>query len=101
MNTKYRVLLVQGVIRVLFTCEADNEGDTMTTQVYAALNHVRTLYPEVTHVFYNDEGGWWYCDKDFEGPLSFSGRIDVDLLVEAARSVDTLPAAFSIHGETE
>jgi hypothetical protein len=28
----------------------------MTTQVYAALNHVRTLYPEVTHVFYNDEG---------------------------------------------
>lgn len=29
----------------------------MTTLVYAALNHVRIFYPEITHVFYNDEGG--------------------------------------------
>ena len=28
----------------------------MTTLVYAALNHVRIFYPEITHVFYNDEG---------------------------------------------
>ena len=35
----------------------------MTTLVYAALNHVRIFYPEITHVFYNDEGAWYYCDK--------------------------------------
>ena len=72
----------------------------MTTLVYAALNHVRLFYPEITHVFYNDEGGWYYCDKKFEGPLTFSRHIDIDLLEDAARSIDTLPAAFSI-GEAE
>jgi len=28
----------------------------MTGKVYEALNHVRLFYPEITHVFYNDEG---------------------------------------------
>jgi hypothetical protein len=72
----------------------------MTTLVYAALNHVRIFYPEITHVFYNDEGAWYYCDKEFEGPLIFSRSIDIGLLEDAARSIDTLPAAFSI-GEAE
>ena len=49
-------------------------------------------------MFYNDEGAWYYCDKEFEGPLIFSRSIDIDLLEDAARSIDTLPAAFSIGG---
>ena len=73
----------------------------MTAQVYAALNHVRLFYPEVTHVFYNDEGEWYYCDNNFDGPLTFSRHIDISLLEDAARSIDILPAAFSIHEETE
>ena len=72
----------------------------MTSKGYEALNHVRLFYPEITHVFYNDEGGWYYCDKDFEGPLTFSRRINIDLLEDAARSIDILPAGFSF-GEVE
>ena len=77
------------------------KGDNMTSKVYEALNHVRLFYPEITHVFYNDEGGWYYCDKEFEGPLIFIKSIDIGLLEDAARSIDILPAAFSIHEETE
>ena len=54
----------------------------MTAQVYAALNHVRLFYPEVTHVFYNDEGEWYYCDNNFDGPLTFSRHIDISLLAK-------------------
>ncbi len=69
----------------------------MTGKVYEALSHVRLFYPEITHVFYNDEGGWYYCDKEFEGPLIFSRNINIGLPEDAARSINTLPADFSIR----
>lgn len=67
----------------------------MTTLVYEALNHVRTFYPEVTHVFYSNDGDWFYCDNCFDPPL-FDKRIDIGLLEDAADSVAGFPAAFAI-----
>ena len=67
----------------------------MTTQAYAALNHVRTFHPQVTHVFYNSMADWYYCDDNFNGP-ALDDRVDVGLLEDAADSVAGFPAAFTI-----
>lgn len=68
----------------------------MSNKVQEALKHVKSLFPEVTQVFYGTDGRWLYCGEAFEAP-EFDGKVDVSLLEEAADSVETLPAAFALE----
>jgi hypothetical protein len=64
--------------------------------VVTAFEHVRKYHPEVTHVFYNADGIWFFCDAEFEGP-KFVPQIDTRILDDAADEVYNVtgfPAAF-------
>ncbi len=67
----------------------------MTQQVQAALQHVNSLFPKVTQVFYGADGHWLFCDDAFNAP-DFNGKVDVGLLEDAASSVTELPVAFRL-----
>ena len=66
-----------------------------TPQVIAALEHVRTFHPEVTHVFYTNVLKSLYMTDDGDAP-AFGGEIDTSLLEDAVDSLDTFPAAFHV-----
>lgn len=64
-------------------------------KVKIALEHVRKFHPYVVQVFYGIDGRWLFMDEDMEA-LSFNGEIDIGILEDAADSVKSFPAAFSI-----
>jgi hypothetical protein len=76
------------------------ESEYVPKAVQLAVEHVVSLFPKVTHIFFNVEGRWFFCDDDFEGPTFgvFRRRPEIDfpLLEEAAKSLKSLPAAFSV-----
>ncbi|SIQ98533.1 hypothetical protein [Aquipseudomonas alcaligenes] len=67
-----------------------------TPQVVAALNHVRTLFPDVTQVFYGRDGRWQFLDDDLRAPVIGDALVDVSLLEDAVDSLSSLPAAFHV-----
>ena len=72
----------------------------MTKEVETALNHVRSVFPEVTTVLYTRNHQWLYMDDDGETP-AFTKAIDVGLLESALNSLDdsvAFPVAFSVKG---
>jgi len=74
----------------------------MSSKVQEALRHVRSVFPEVTQVFYGAQGNWLYCSDDLEAP-GFDGphaAVDVGLLEEAlcaAAEEKGLPCAYYIE----
>lgn len=67
---------------------------TATPKVIAALNHVRSLLPEVTQVFYTVEQKWLYMTDDGEAPAFGAMPFDISMLEDAVDSLITFPAAF-------
>ncbi|HDR9103735.1 TPA: hypothetical protein QDB04_000509 [Burkholderia vietnamiensis] len=75
-------------------------ADTTPAAVRTALAHVRSIYPQVTQVLYGRDGRWHFVDDEFEAPEFKAGDgIDTGIMEDAARAVETLPAAFSVSIE--
>ena len=73
----------------------------ITKEVKEALDHVRSFYPNVCIVVFNNEGMWQYMEADFTVP-SFEGtEIDIRILEAALDSVTELPAVFEIEHKEE
>ena len=67
----------------------------MTKEIEIALEHVRSIHSEVTHVVFNREGQWMYFGDNFKAP-KFDNNIDIGILEEASDSIQTLPSVFNI-----
>jgi len=65
----------------------------MTPEVKVALDHVRSLFPDVVCVTYDEEWRWHYETGSGFLP-SFDERIDIALLEDAADSLDVVPATL-------
>ena len=65
----------------------------MTPEIKAALDHVKSIYPDVTHVTYGRDHRWHYRTNEGKHP-KFDQRIDVNILEQAADSLETVPATF-------
>lgn len=75
-------------------------ADTMPAAVRAALDHVRSIYPQVTQVLYGRDARWQFFDDEFEAPEFKDGDgIDTSILEQAAAVVESLPAAFGVSIE--
>lgn len=75
-------------------------------KVQAALRHIHSFFPEVTQVFYGEDGRWFFCDTEFNAPDfdGLSGKIDVSMLEDAVNAVDNsvgFPAAYRLLGLTD
>jgi len=72
-------------------------ANKMPRKVLKALNHVRKFFPDVMMVVFNSAGRWQYLTEDFNAP-TFSDKIDVGILEDAANAVDNsiigFPAVF-------
>lgn len=68
---------------------------TTPSQVRRALDHVRSYFPDVTHVIYTREVKWLYMSDDGVMP-DFNGKIDIGLLEDAADAVSEFPAVFCV-----
>lgn len=69
--------------------------------VQEAFEHVRTYYPEVTSVRYEDVDGfeqWAYYDADGNAPSFDDTGIDIDLLENGLGAVGTLPVSYRTLG---
>lgn len=75
----------------------------MVQQVQRALEEVRKVYPNVTHVFYSVDGNWYFCDDVFHGPtFKDEDPIDDYMMQEVADAVYEevgYPAAFCIDSK--
>jgi hypothetical protein len=71
---------------------------TTPAEVTKALNHVRSVFPQVTSVRYDDEGRWLFTDSHGDAP-AFNGKIDIGILEDAADAVygtHPTPAYFNV-----
>lgn len=64
-------------------------------EVVRALDHVRSIFPDVTHVVYTREQKWHYMSDDGKAP-QFSGKVDVGILEDAADSLNAFPCVFCV-----
>ncbi|QXL90404.1 hypothetical protein [Salmonella phage NINP13076] len=62
-------------------------------QVKDAFNAVKSVFPDVSMVIYDEDGRWCYCDQNSNAP-DFNDQISVDLLEDGADAVDYLPITF-------
>ena len=71
------------------------DGVEMPEEVFHALNHVRTFFPEVIQVQYDKEGRWIYSDFDGVAPV-FRCDVNISILEDAADSLDGFPQSFRL-----
>lgn len=92
-NTRNLYLSGAGLDQILITVEK--------LKVKEALEHIISMYPDVTMVVFNINGGWLYMNDDFETP-SFKNSpspVNITLLEEAADEAANsglLPSAYHI-----
>ena len=66
--------------------------------VKIALDHVRSIFPEVSMVVFNTDTRWQYMDDDFNAP-KFDDRIDVGILENAVYDLVELPCVFQLNDD--
>jgi hypothetical protein len=65
-----------------------------TNQVKKAFNHVKSLFPTVSILIYNNQGQWCFMDENFEA-LNFSNvDVSIFLLEDAVDSLKELPFIY-------
>lgn len=65
--------------------------------VTRGLDHVRSIFPDVTHVVYTRECKWLYMTDEGAMP-KFNDRVDVGVLEDACDSVESFPCVFCVQG---
>ncbi len=68
--------------------------------VLVALEHVRSIFPEVVMVVFQRDARWQYMGEDFDRPV-FDDRVDTGILEDASAAVESFPAVFEIVPEEE
>ncbi len=74
----------------------------MNEKIQAALSHIHQLFPDVTQVFFSENGSWLFCDENFVAP-DFSKTatpVDIELLELAASAAyedKGFPCAYRIQ----
>lgn len=66
-----------------------------TKEIITALNHVRSVFPQVDIVIFTKEIQWLYLSSSGYVP-KFDERIDISILEQAADSIDDFPAIYQI-----
>jgi hypothetical protein len=84
----------QSVLQARDALTAVNE---MPAKVKEALLHVKSVYPEVTQVFYGADQRWMYCGEAFSAPDFDLTKLNASLLEDAADSISFFPAAFALN----
>lgn len=70
-------------------------------KILEALNHVNSVYPDVTHVVYTSAHKWLYMDEDGVAPAFVKNDgISISILEDAADCIDQLPCVFTIDSLT-
>ena len=64
-------------------------------RVQTALDHVRSVFPEVSMVVFNTDTRWRYMDDNFNAPI-FNDEIDVSILEDAVYDLSELPCVFQL-----
>ena len=67
----------------------------MPPKVKSALDHVRSIYPDVCLVVFNSDTRWCYMNDVFDSP-TFDDRINVGILEDAIYDLVDLPCVFEI-----
>lgn len=62
-------------------------------KIQAALDHVRSFFPDVVMVVFSTDARWQYMTEEFEAPV-FPNEVDVTILEEAVYDLDELPALY-------
>ena len=62
--------------------------------VKKAFEHVKSIYPAVTQVAFDEDQRWLYSDASGDAP-DFEGKVNVDLLELAADALDYFPVTFT------
>ncbi len=68
--------------------------------VIAALEHVRSIFPEVVMVVFQRDTRWQYMGQDFDHPV-FDDRVNTGILEDASAAVEEFPAVFEVVPEEE
>jgi hypothetical protein len=69
-------------------------GQNVHPDILAAIDHVRTFFPEVCMVVFNAAGRWQYLTEDFERPNFKDADIDIGLLEDASNTAWPLPSVY-------
>lgn len=64
-------------------------------KVKAALDYVRTFFPQITEVEYDESGNWTYKDDNGNAP-AFPLELDESVLNEASNALAYTPATFHL-----
>lgn len=66
--------------------------------VFDALLHVRSVFPDVVMVIFAMDGRWQYLTEDFRAPR-FNSKIDTSILERAANAAEEegLPVIYQIY----
>ncbi len=64
--------------------------------VLTALLHIRSIYPDVCLVVYGRDSRWHYMNEEFDSP-TFDSRVHIGTLVDAADSLEMVPAVFQLE----
>ena len=67
------------------------------TKIIEALNHVKSVHPEVTIVIFTNDGTWLYLNDDLSIPVFDLNTINTSVLEAAADSVPYLPFIHQIY----
>ena len=65
----------------------------MTPELKKAFDLVKKFHPTVSIVAFNKMGQWQYMDENFKS-FDFDGKIDADVLLDAADSIVELPFIY-------
>lgn len=71
-----------------------------TEFLLTAMKHVKSIFPSVTMVVFNNQGRWQYMDACFGSP-KFDDRIDVSILEEAVDSIYEFPFIYDESKEDD
>lgn len=66
-----------------------------TKEIITAINHVRSVFPQVDIVIFTKEERWLYLSSSGYVP-KFDEKIDVSILEKAVDSINDFPAIYQI-----
>ena len=74
------------------------EEQKVTPEIIKALEHVKSIYPDVCMVVFNKDGRWQFMDEDFKAPTfaATPQEVDISILEDAADTVPYLPYVYQM-----
>jgi len=67
----------------------------MTNELIIAFAYVKSIFPTLTMVVFNNQGQWFYCDRNYNG-FVFDDSVDVGILEDASNSIQSTPFIYEL-----